>query len=148
MTRAGYKKNVMSQIPPGTNTSVAMVAANVSLYGIIVPLTIAIWATVWFLSRPGVVVMVALFLPLVGLVTAVFSIALVISLITVSMSGLVFILGGVGSIVYLDNPVIGVIAIVIGVILQYEIRRRDGKRREEQLGYLIMMLKPQVRTDS
>ena len=62
--------------------------------------------------------MVALFLPIVGLVAVVFSITFVISLIAISMSGLVLILGGVGSIFYLDNPAIGITFIVIGVVVQ------------------------------
>ena len=147
MTRAGYEREVMNRIQPGTNASVAMATVRLFYYGIIVPLMMAIWATAWILSRPGVVVMVALFLPIVGLVAVVFSITFVISLIAISMSGLVFILGGVGSIFYLDNPAIGITFIVIGVVVQYELHRREGKRREEQLGYLILMLRPQTRID-
>ena len=69
------------------------------------------------------------------------------SVIAISMSALVFILSGVGSILYLDNPAIGITAIVIGVCVQYELHRREGRRREEQLGYLIRMLRPQTRID-
>ena len=63
------------------------------------------------------------------------------------MIGLVIILGGVGSIFYLDNPAIGITAIVIGVGVQYELHRRAGRRREEQLGYLIRTLRPQTQID-
>ena len=147
MTRAGYKRGVINRIKPGTNAFVAIATARLLLYGIIVPLAVAIWATVWVLSRPGVVVIVALLLPMVGLVAVLFSISLAISLIAISMSGLVFILGGIGSIVYLDSPVIGITVIVIGVLVQYELRRRENRRREEQLGYLILMLRPQTRKD-
>ena len=104
--------------------------------------TVVVWATVWVLSRPGVILLIALcFLTLV-LATAVLSIALIIAVIAISMSGLVFIIGGLGSILYLDNPVFGITAIVIGVCVQYELHRREGRRREEQLGYLIRMLRP------
>ena len=104
MVRAGYKREVTNRIQPGASASIAMATARLLLYGIIVPLTIVVWATVWVLSRPGVILLTALcFLTLV-LAAAVLSIALIISVIAISMSGLVFIIGGLGSILYLDNP--------------------------------------------
>ena len=147
MMRAGYKREVMNRIQPGTSSSIAMATALLLLYGIIVPLTVVIWATAWVLSRPGVILMIALYFLTLVLVAAVLSIPLIISIVVISMSGLVFILGGVGSILYLDNPAIGITAIVIGVCVQYELHRREGRRREEQLGYLIQMLRPQTRID-
>ncbi len=50
-------------------------------------------------------------------------------------------------VLYLDNPALGITAIVIGVVVQYELHRREGMRKEEQLGYLIRMLRPQARID-
>ena len=147
MMRAGYKREVMKRIQPGTSTSIAMATARLLLYGIFVPLTVVVWATVWVLSRPGVILMIALYFLTLVLVAAVLSISFMISVIAISMSGLVFILGGVGSILYLDNPAIGITAIMIGVCVQYELHRREGRRREEQLGYLIRMLRPQSRID-
>ena len=103
IVRAGYKREVMNRIQPGASMSIAMPAARLLLYGIIVPLTVVVWATVWVLSRPGVILLIALcFLTLV-LAAAVLSIALIISVIAISMSGLVFIIGGLGSILYLAD---------------------------------------------
>ena len=51
--------------------------------------------------------------------------------------------GGFG----LRNPAIGITAILIGVCVQYELHRREGRRREEQIGYLIRMLRPLTRID-
>ena len=147
MLRAGYKREVMNRIQPGTSTSIAMVTARLFLYGIIVPLTAVVWATVWVLSRLGVILMIPLYFLTLVLVAAVLSIPLIISVIAISMSGLVFIVGGLGSILYLDKPALGITAIVIGVCVQYELHRREGRRREEQLGYLIRMLRPQTRID-
>ena len=137
----------MNRIQPGTSTSIAMATARLLLYGIIVPLTVVVWATVWVLSRPGVILMIPLYFLTLILVAAVLSISLIISVIAISMSGLVFILGGVGSILYLDNPAIGITAILIGVCVQYELPRREGRRREDQIGYLIRMLRPLTRID-
>ncbi len=145
MMPAGYKREMMNRIQPGTSASIAMATARLLLYGIIVPLTVVVWATAWVLSRPAVILMIALYSLTLVLVAAVLSIPSIISVIAISMSGLVFILGGVGSILYLDNPAIGITAIVIGVCVQYELHRREGTRREEQLGYLIRMLRTQSR---
>ena len=137
----------MNRTQPGTSTAIAMVTARLLVYGIVAPLTVVAWVTVWVLSRPGMILLAALFFPTLVLVMVVLSISPIISVIAISMSGFVFILGGIGSILYFDNPAIGITAIVIGVGVQYELHRREGRRREEQLGYLIRMLRPQARID-
>ena len=147
MVRAAYKSEVMNRIPPGTSPSIAMVTARLVMYGFIVPLTVVVWAAAWLLSRPGVILMIPLYFLALVLVGTVLLIPLVASVIAISMSGLVFIIGGVGSILYLDNPVIGIVAIIIGVGVQYELHRRERKRMEERLGYLILKLQPQKRID-
>ena len=98
MGRVGYKREVMNRIQPGTSISIAMATARLLLYGVIVPLTVVVWATVWVLSRPGIILMIPLYFLTLVLVAAVLSISLIISVIAISMSGLAFILGGVGSI--------------------------------------------------
>ena len=143
MVRTGYKSEVMNRIPPGTGPSIAMVTARLVMYGLIVPLTVVVWATVWILSRPGAILMIPLYFLALILVGIVLLIPLVASVIAISMSGLVFIIGGVGSILYLDNPTIGIAAIILGVAVQYELHRRERKRMEERLGYLILKLRPQ-----
>ena len=147
MLRAGYKREVLARIPPGASTSVAIATARLLVYGIIAPLAVIVWATMWTISRPGVIIIVALFFVTLGLILAVLSIPLIVSVVAISMSGLVFIIGGVGSILFLDNPTVGITAIVIGVCVQYELNRREGRRREELLGHLILMLQPQTRKD-
>ena len=147
IVRAGYKREVLARIPPGANTSVAIIAARLLVYGTIAPLVVIVWATMWTLGRPGVVIIVALFFVTLGLTLTVLLIPLIASVIAISMSGLVFIIGGAGSILFLDSPAIGITAIVLGVCVQYELNRREGRRREEQLGHLILMLKPQTRVD-
>ena len=138
--RGGYKREVMNRVQPGLSPAVALGTARLLLFGFIAPLTAIGWATVWILARPGVLLIVGLFLLTLALLLAVFSISVAIAMVAISMSGIVFILGGVGSILYLDNPVFGILAILVGVFIQYEFQRREGKRREEQLGYLIRRL--------
>ena len=72
---------------------------------------------------------------------------MVLSVIAISMTGLVFIIGGMGSILYLDYPIVGIAAIVIGVGVQYELNRREALRKEEQLGHLITKLRAQSQSD-
>ena len=145
MLRASYKGEVLARIPLGANTSVAIAAARLLVYGAIAPLAVIVWATTWTLSRPGVIIMIAFFFVSLGLILAILLVPLIASVVAISMSGLVFIIGGVGSILFLDNAAIGIAAIVLGVCLQYELNRREGRRREEQLGHLILMLRPEVR---
>ena len=61
MMRAGYKREVMNRIQRGNSASIAMATARLLLYGIIVPLIVVVWATVWVLSRLGVILMTALY---------------------------------------------------------------------------------------
>ena len=85
MFRAVYKKEVMNRSQPGISTSIAMAIARLLMYGIIVPLTVVVWATVWGLARPGVIVLIPLYFLTLVLVAAVLSIPLIISVIAISM---------------------------------------------------------------
>ena len=147
MLRMSYKREVLTRIQPGASTSVAIATARLLLNGVIAPLAVVLWATAWTLSKLGVIIIIALYFVILGPIVAVLLIPLVISVIAISMSGLVFVIGGVGSILYLDNPAVGITAIVIGVCVQYELNRRESRRREEQLGHLILMLRPQTQID-
>ena len=145
MVRAGYMREVLNRIQPSTSATIAQATARLVLYGIIVPLTVVVWATVWIISRPGIIPMAVLYFATIALIATVLMFFPIIAVIAISMSGLVFIIGGLGSILYLDNPAIGIIAIAIGVFLQYELNRRERRRREEQLGYVIQMLESQTK---
>ena len=144
IVRADYEREVLIRLKPGHNTAVAIFTARVLFYGIITPLTVVGWATIKVLAGPGVFIIGALFLVALALILAVLSVVLIVSIIAISMSGLVFIIGGVGSILYLDNPAIGIAVIVVGVCVQYELNRREGQRKAEELGYLILMLRPEL----
>ena len=67
IVRAGYKREVLARIPPGANTSVAIIAARLLVYGIIAPLVVIVWATMWTLARPGAIIIIALFVVTLGL---------------------------------------------------------------------------------
>ena len=140
--RAAYTREaVLDRVGPDANIQIAMVTGRIVLYGVVMPLLLIVWLAAWLLSGPGVVVTFALFVVALTLTMAVFLTAFLISLIAISASGLVFIIGGVGSILYFDNPIWGILVIVLGVFIQYEIKRREVRRNEEQLGLLILTLR-------
>lgn len=147
VARTTYMIEVRNRAQPGPSTTVAMATARMFLYGIKLPLTVVAWTAAWVISRPGVVLMIPLYLLALAAIMTVLAIPLLMSIIAISLSGLVFILGGVGSILYLDNPAIGIALIVIGVLVQYEQQRRESRRREEQLGYLIRTLRPETQNE-
>ena len=55
--------------------------------------------------------------------------------------GLVFIIGGAASILYLSSPVIGILLIAAGVGLEYESRRRRDRRNRELIGRVLRIIK-------
>ena len=147
MARAKYITEVQNRVPLGESAFLAIATARLLLYGGIAPGVLIACALVWVVAGPGIILTGALYLLTLGLYLALAAIVMALSVVAISMSGLVFIIGGVGSILYLDHPIIGIAAIVIGVGVQYELNRRESLRREEQLGHLIVMLRTQSRTD-
>ena len=145
--RAKYRMEVLVRVPPGASTFIAVATARLLLYGCIAPVVVVACALAWTIAGPGVILTSALYFLTLGLYLALATVVMVLSVIAISMTGLVFIIGGAGSILYLDYPAIGIAAIVIGVGVQYEINRREALRREEQLGHLIAMLRAQSQSD-
>ena len=141
MVRRGYKAEVSARVEPGGSERAAIIFANLLLYGIVTPLVISIYATTWLLSRVGG----GAILLIHGLSLALVMIALLtvagLAVIAMSMRGIVFIIGGVASVVYSDYPIIGIALIVVGVLLEYERYRRNELKREEQLGNMILLLR-------
>ena len=132
------REAVLGRIGPDVNITMAVAGARLGVYGFLIPLLVIAWLATWSVSRPGVAITVALYPPTLAFMLVILSTAFLASIIAISMSGLVFIIGGVGSILYLDNPVIGIVAIVAGVFIQYEIQRRETMRHQERLGFLIL----------
>ena len=147
MLRVEYKIRVLVRVPPGASTFIALATARLLLYGCIAPLVVLACALAWAAAGPGVILTSALYFLALGLYLALAAVVMVLSVIAISMSGLVFIIGGAASILYLDYPAIGIAAIAIGVGVQYELNRREALRREEQLGHLIATLRAQSQSD-
>ena len=139
MRRRGYRREVIERVQTDASATVAIAAARLLLYGVLAPLGLVAWATAWTLSRPGIPLFVALYFLALALVASGYLIVITVSAIAISFVSLVFILGAVGSFLYLDSPSLGIMAIIVGVLLQYELHRRDVRRREEHFGYLILL---------
>ena len=121
--RVEYKMQVLVRVPPVASTFIAVATARVLLYGGVAPLVVVACALAWTAAGPGVIVTSALYFLTLGLYLALVAVVMVLSVIAISMAGLVFIIGGMGSILYLDYPIVGIAAIVIGVGVQYELNR-------------------------
>ena len=57
-----------------------------------------------------------------------------------ALYGLVFLIGGVASILYLSSPEIGIVLLVVGVGAEYESRRRRDRQNREQLGRVLRIV--------
>lgn len=145
MLRKGYRRDVVERVQTETSATVAIAVARLLLYGVIVPLGLLAWATAWTLSRPGIPLLAAIYFLALALVAFVYLTAIAVSAIAISLQSLPLVLGGIASILYFDSPALGIVLIVAGVLWQYELQRREVRRREEQLGYLIMLSQGEVR---
>ena len=147
IARARYNKELIDRMPPSTSTTTTTTVNRAFWYGLVVPCIALVWVLAWIVSKPGMILIVVLFFAALVPVVTFMLIALIFSLIAISMSGIVLILAGVGSILYLKNPALGIALFVLGVGLQYEINRRAGRRKEEQIGHLIRMIRPRSSVD-
>ncbi len=76
----------------------------------------------------------------VALYVALATLSLVATAVIMSMPGLVVIVAGVGSIVFLNHTFLGVLIMGAGVLLQYELNRRHTQQLEERFGKLVLLL--------
>lgn len=137
--RSTYKDNILNKIGPGeaANAMLAIAFGRTLVYGVIAPLVISLWIATWVLTRIGGILVLAMHLMALSILTALMGILLVVSIIAISMRGLVFVIGGVASVTYSYYPAVGIALIIVGVLLEYERNRRNDRNREERLGYLL-----------
>ena len=64
----------------------------------------------------------------------------VVSAIAISMHSTVFIIGGVASVFYLNEPAIGIALVVAGVLLGYQLKRHSDRKQEELFGAIILKI--------
>ena len=121
--------------------TIAMGTARIVFYGFIAPISVALVAGIWVFSRFGGFIFTALWLLALLLLIALVLVIFLLGIVGIALKGLIFVVGGLVSVVYTDYPMIGVGLIVLGIALQYEFNRRAEKQLHERIGSLIMMLK-------
>ena len=93
----------------------------------------------------GGVALVPLYVVSLALLVTVLLLVWVLATIYISLHGVVFLVGGAASILYLSNPVVGILLIVAGVAIEYEGRRRRDRHHREEVGRLLRFV--EERTD-
>ena len=58
----------------------------------------------------------------------------------ITLNELVFLVGGVASILYLTNPSIGITLIVLGIGIEYESKRRRERSHREEVGRMLRII--------
>ena len=143
MTRKQYKARIRANPNPEVNTTAAIVIAWALLYGVAVPMTAAVACLTWILTRPGSVSLMILEAASIALYMSIALTSSVLAALTMSMAGIVVIIAGMGSIVYFNSSLLGIALMIIGVLLQYELNRRQARQLEERLGKLVLLLREQ-----
>lgn len=141
LARSSYKTEILARTDPNYGTSVTIAIARLLLYGIIAPLIVVVYVATWILTRLGGVIIMGLHLASLALLAMLILTLFGIAVIAISMRGLVFVIGGVASVVLSYYPAIGVTLIIAGVFVEYERNRRSDRQREELLGNLALKLK-------
>lgn len=137
-----YRIEVLARTRPNHSKRVAIVVANVVLYGVVFPPAIALLSACWCLSRLGGAVIMALHLGSLALLITLVLTCSAIATIAISMRGIVFVIGGVASVSYSYYPIGGIALIVVGVLVEYERIRRSERRQEEIIGQILLFQKP------
>ena len=131
-------ESLVANIDPNVNARFVVIIVRLFLYGFIAPLVLVLWATTWVLSRLGGITIFILHVVSLALLSIFMVVSAGVAGLVIAMRGLVFVIGGAASVLYSYYPAVGVSLIVVGVLVEYERNRRADRRREEQLGYLIL----------
>ena len=109
-------------------------------YGAGFPLSILLKISFWVLSVLGILAVALLWPVSLALMFSLIVALVGIAVIAISSRSLVFILGGAASVIFSFYPYMGIVLIVIGVLLEYESKRRSDQRIEENIGKLTLMI--------
>ena len=140
VTREQYKARITANASPGGNTRAAIAIARLLLYGAAAPIAVVFLLLTWLLTRPGGAILMAMEAASIALYIALATLSLAATAVMMSMPGLVVIIAGIGSLVFFNNALLGVLMMGAGVLLQYEVNRRHAQRLEERFGKLILLL--------
>ena len=133
------KDNVIAD-PLGNKLGIALTPVRILVWSVFCLLLFLMVAAAWSLPRLGGVVIFPLYF--VGMAVFMTIIGVIWGLTAIFMASysLVFLLGGVASVLYGFSPAIGIALIVAGVGLEYESRRRRDRQNREQIGRLLRII--------
>ena len=140
--RKQYRARIIARFDPDTDTRAAIAIARLLLYGAVAPMAVVFYLLTWLLTRPGgVILLMALEAASIALYVALATLSLAVTAIMMSVPGLVVIIAGIGSLVFFNDTLLGVLIMGTGVLLQYEVNRRHAQRLEERFGKLVLLLR-------
>ena len=144
MFRAGFcvkavKDHVIAD-PLGNRLGRALIPLRFLFWIVFSLLLFLLAATVWSLPRLGGVVIFPLYFAGVAFLMAIMGLIMGLAALFMALYSLVFLIGGVASILYLSSPVIGILLLVAGVGIEYESRRRRDRQNREQLGRVLRIV--------
>ena len=88
----------------------------------------------------GVVVIPLLYVVSLALLASVLLLVWFLATVYIASHGLVFLIGGVSSILYLSNPAVGIVLIALGLGIEYESKRRRDRNHREEVGQLLRVI--------
>ena len=126
--------------PLGNRLGTAMTPVRLLTWSIISLVLFSLWIVAWSLPRFGGIVILLLYIAslvlVVGLMLSIWTLAVVF----IASHGILFLIGGAASILYLSNPVVGALLIAAGVGLEYESKRRRDRHHREEIGRLLRII--------
>ena len=133
---SGFKNVVLTNYL-GNRLGTAMTPLRIITWFVFCLVTFALWVATWSLPRLGGATVTLLYVVSLALLTALLLVIWGLAATYIMLHGAVFLVGGIASILYLSNPVVGVVLIGIGVGLEYESKRRRERQHREEVGRVL-----------
>ena len=102
----------------------------------------------WVLTWVGDALLIPLYFVSFVLVVSILLVAWTLATIYIMSHGILFLIGGAASILYLSNPIIGILLIAAGVALEYESKRRRDRQHREEIGKVLRLVEDRKITDA
>ena len=109
-------------------------------WGVFCLLLFLVAAAAWSLPRIGGIVIFPLYFVGMAVFMTIMGVIWGLTAVFMASYSLVFLIGGAASILYISNPLIGILLITVGVGLEYESRRRRDHQNREQIGRVLRII--------
>ena len=133
-------KDTVTANPLDNRLGSALMPVRLLVWSAFSLLLFLIAAAAWSLPRLGGIVIFPLYFAAMMLLTAIMGLIMGLAAVFMASYSLVFLIGGAASILYISNPLIGILLIAVGVGLEYESRRRRDRQNREQIGRVLRII--------